>query len=113
MLCTARNPRIYGAVFEIRGRSTRKHPQESGFAHPPLWIHASLAAKVFFGKESPLLISRRREAKRRALLQMLDRIPVRCERPTPIAKPAGVPVDVPPVTASPRNRSGVQHRIQK
>ena len=92
---------------------TRKRSQESRFARPPQWIHQSLAAKVFLGKESPLLISRRREAKRRALLQMLDRIPVRCERPTPIAKPAGVPVDVPPVTASPRNRSGVQHRIQK
>jgi hypothetical protein len=83
--------------------------QELGFAHPPQWIHESLAAKVFLGKESPLLISRRREAKRRALLQMLDRIPVRTERPTPIAKPASVPADVP----LPRNVPGVQNRLQK
>jgi len=113
MLCIAGNPRIHGAVFEIRGRSTRKHPQESGFAHPPLWIHASLAAKVFLGKESPLLISRRREAKRRALLQMLDRIPVRSERPTPIAKPAGVPADVPAVTPAARAVPGAAPRAQK
>ena len=51
------------------------------FAHPPLWIHESLAAKCFLGKESPLLISRRREAKRRALLQMLDRLPIRTRGP--------------------------------
>jgi hypothetical protein len=96
-------------VFEIRGRTIRKHPQASGFAHPPQWIHESLAAKVFLGKESPLLISRRREAKRRALLQMLDRIPVRAERPTPIAKPAGVPADVP----LSRNVPGIAPRLQK
>jgi len=56
-----------------------------------------------------LLISRRREAKRRALLQMLDRIPVRVERPSPIAKPAHVPADV-PVS---RNVPGVAPRLQK
>jgi hypothetical protein len=66
-------------VFDaFRGRA-KKHPQEPSFAHPPVWIHASLAAKCFSGKESPLLISRRREAKRRALLQMLDRLPIRSE----------------------------------
>jgi len=97
-------------VFDAtRGRSTKKSPQESGFAHPPQWIHESLAARVFLGKESPLLISRRREAKRRALLQMLDRIPVRCERQTPIAKPAGVPADVPLA----RNVPGIAPRVQK
>jgi hypothetical protein len=96
-------------VFEIRGRTIRKHAQEPGFAHPPQWIHESLAAKVFLGKESPLLISRRREAKRRALLQMLDRIPVRSERPSPIAKPASVPADVP----LSRNVPGIAPRAQK
>jgi len=89
-------------VFEIRGRTI-------GFAHPPQWIHESLAAKVFPGKESPLLISRRREAKRRALLQMLDRIPVRVERPTPVAKPASVPADAP----LSRNVPGSAPRLQK
>jgi hypothetical protein len=88
---------------------TQQSPQEPGFAHPPQWIHESLAAKVFLGKESPLLISRRREAKRRALLQMLDRIPVRAERPTPIAKPASVPADAP----LPRSAPGVQTRLSK
>jgi len=97
-------------VFDAsRGRTIKKHPQELGFTHPPLWIHESLAAKVLPGKESPLLISRRREAKRRALLQMLDRIPVRAERPTPIAKPASVPADVPLA----RNVPGVAPRLQK
>jgi hypothetical protein len=100
-------------VFEIRGRTTRKLSQESGFAHPPQWIHESLAAKVFLGKEAPLLISRRREAKRRALLQMLDRIPVRSERPAPLAKPASVPADVPAIAPGARNVPGVHNRVQK
>jgi len=73
----------------------KKDLQEPVFASPPLWIHVSLAAKCFLGKESPLLISRRREAKRRALLQMLDRIPVRSERARPVPQPTTTPVDVP------------------
>ena len=81
----------------IRGRTTQKQPEEPRFAHPPLWIHESLAAKCFLGKESPLLISRRREAKRRALLQMLDRIPVRSERAAPLSKPAAAPADIAPL----------------
>jgi hypothetical protein len=64
------------------------------FAPPPLWIHESLAARCVLGKESPLLISRRREAKRRALLQMLDRIPIRTERPTALPKPVAAPADI-------------------
>jgi hypothetical protein len=56
-----------------------------------LWIHASEAAKCFLRKESPLLISRRREAKRRALLQMLDRLPIRTERGQTV-KPTATPV---------------------
>jgi hypothetical protein len=88
----------------IPGRPrSKKQPQEPVFASPPLWIHASAAAKCFLGKESPLLISRRREAKRRALLQMLDRLPIRTEgravralavtqpdapAPMPLARPA-------------------------
>ena len=77
-------------MFETFSRS-RKHPQEPDFSHPPLWIHASEAAKCFLRKESPLLISRRREAKRRALLQMLDRLPVRTER-AQSTKPVATPV---------------------
>jgi len=94
-------------VFEaISGkRRTRKEP---GFATPPVWIHESLAA--ILGKESPLLISRRREAKRRALLQMLDRLPVRSERAHQISKPATPQVgDV----AMPRTTPGIAPRVQK
>ena len=100
----------------IRGRTTQKPQeeirQEPRFAHPPLWIHESLAAKCFLGKESPLLISRRREAKRRMLLQMLDRIPVRSERSAQIAKPARVPADVPAVNV-PTARIVPGTRLQK
>ena len=98
----------------IPGRPrSKKHPQEPVFAFPPLWIHASAAAKCFLGKESPLLISRRREAKRRALLLMLDRLPIRTEgravRPL-AAKVAAVPADVP----LPRPASGAAPtRVQK
>lgn len=89
----AADRKINAVVFDaLRGRA-KKHPQvpssEPSFAHPPVWIHASLAAKCFPGKESPLLISRRREAKRRALLQMLDRLPIRSERPKPLQRPGG------------------------
>lgn len=80
---------------------------EPEFAHPPVWIHESLAA--ILGKESPLLISRRREAKRRALLQMLDRLPVRSERAHQVSKPATSPVDVP----LPRTAPGIDPRAQK
>ncbi|HET7363129.1 MAG TPA: hypothetical protein VFJ70_06085 [Burkholderiales bacterium] len=82
------------------GRPRRKkHPQEPVFASPPVWIHAALAAKCFLGKEIPLLISRRREAKRRALLQMLDRLPIRSDARssrTVVGQPtAAAPLDVP------------------
>jgi hypothetical protein len=57
-------------------RSGRKLPQEPVFKHPPLWIHESIAAKLFqAGKEIPVFS--RRESKRRALLKLLDRIPLR------------------------------------
>jgi hypothetical protein len=92
----------------IPGRPrSKKHPQEPLFASPPLWIHASAAARCFLGKESPLLISRRREAKRRALLQMLDRLPIRTEgravRPLAVkpAAPAEVPLTRPTTGAAP------------
>jgi hypothetical protein len=42
-----------------------------------------------------LLISRRREAKRRALLQMLDRIPVRTSTQAPAPRVRPLPLDVP------------------
>ena len=91
----------------IPARRRKGKPQEPGFAHPPLWIHESLAAVL--GKESPLLNSRRREAKRRALLQMLDRLPVRSERAHPIAKPAAPQGDLP----MPRTAPGIAPRVQK
>jgi hypothetical protein len=47
-----------------------------------------------------LLISRRREAKRRALLQMLDRIPVRTTSKKPKPRVAVAP-DLPPPGAGP------------
>ena len=90
----------------IPGRRRKSTSQEPGFSHPPLWIHESLAA--FLGKESPLLISRRREAKRRALLQMLDRLPVKGERAHPVSRPAA-PVELPPSRTAP----GIAPRAQK
>jgi hypothetical protein len=57
-----------------------------------LWIHVSGAAGCFSRKESPLLISRRREAKKRALLQMLDRIPIRTGQVKAAVKPQPTPV---------------------
>ena len=42
-------------------------PKEPVFKRPPLWIHESVAA----------LLGNRREAKRRAVLKLLERIPPR------------------------------------
>jgi hypothetical protein len=95
-------------VYETSSRS-RKHPQDPAFSHPPLWIHASEAAKCFLRKESPLLISRRREAKRRALLQMLDRLPIRTEK-NQATKPASTLAPDAPLA---RPVPGTQSRIQK
>jgi hypothetical protein len=96
-------------VFEaISGKRRTRKEQEPGFATPPLWIHESLAA--ILGKESPLLISRRREAKRRALLQMLDRLPVRSERARQISKPNTPQVGDMPL---PRTAPGITPRAQK
>jgi hypothetical protein len=47
-----------------------------------------------------LLISRRREAKRRALLQMLDRIPVRTTKKAPKTRVSALPLDVPAAAAA-------------
>src|SRR5438552_4544820 len=99
---------VFDASSEVKAgkRRTRK-AQEPAFAHPPLWIHESLAA--ILGKESPLLISRRREAKRRALLQMLDRLPIRSERSVQVSKPAPAPANVP----LPRTAPGIAPRASK
>src|SRR5882672_4975506 len=77
-VATVKISAVVFAAMPGRPRS-KKHPQDPVFASPPVWIHAALAAKCFLGKEIPLLISRRREAKRRALLQMLDRLPIRSD----------------------------------
>jgi len=96
-------------VFDaIPGKRKSRTVKEPGFATPPLWIHESLAAVL--GKESPLLISRRREARRRALLQMLDRLPVRSERAHQISKPTAPQVGDLPL---PRTAPGISTRAQK
>src|SRR5260221_545718 len=88
--------------------NSRKLPREPPFALPPLWIHEPLAC--FLGKESPLLIPRRREARRRALLQMLDRLPIRSERHAPVVQqPAAAPVDL----SLPRTAPGAAPGAQK
>ncbi len=55
--------------------------QEPAFRHPPLWIHASEAGKWLLT---------RREAKRRAVLAILDRVP---------ASPAPLPASAMPPSA--------------
>jgi len=52
--------------------------QEPAFRHPPLWIHASEAGKWLLT---------RREAKRRAVLAILDRVPETQQTPRPLSAP--------------------------
>jgi hypothetical protein len=87
--------KINAVVFAAIPGRPRSKKQEPVFASPPVWIHAALAAKCFLGKEIPLLISRRREAKRRALLQMLDRLPLRSERSVVKQATTAAPLEVP------------------
>ena len=54
--------------------------QEPEFRHPPLWIHASEAGKWLLT---------RREAKRRAVLAILDRVPE--PRPAPLLSQLSAP----------------------
>ncbi len=95
--------------------ATKEFKQAPRFALPPLWIHTSLAASCFLGKESPLSISRRREAKRRALLQMLDRIPLRSDRGGERMQRLGKPVSAAPeVSLPPRSTpDAAEPRAQK
>ena len=95
----------------IPGKRKTRTAQEPRFATPPLWIHESLAAVL--GKETPLLISRRREAKRRALLQMLDRLPVRSDARSSRAHPMSKPVASQADLAMPRTAPGISPRVQK
>jgi hypothetical protein len=53
--------------------------QEPEFRHPPLWIHASEAGKWLLT---------RREAKRRAVLAILDRVPETQAKPLSAPKAA-------------------------
>ena len=69
----------------------KKLATEPAFEHPPLWIHASVAAKCFLtGEAERKAVSSKREAKRRALLELLDRIPVRAGDARPRKQPKEV-----------------------
>jgi hypothetical protein len=53
----------------------KKLPGEPDFERPPLWIHEIVSGILAPDAERKFVPSKR-EAKRRALLEMLDRIPV-------------------------------------
>jgi hypothetical protein len=83
-------------------RPGQKRPDEPVFERPPLWIHESVAAKLFqAGKE--IAVFSRRDSKRRALLKLLERIPL---RPAQARRAQSVPlagkVDTPTRPGAPR-----------
>jgi hypothetical protein len=53
----------------------KKLPGEPDFERPPLWIHEIVSGILAPDAERKFVPSKR-EAKRRALLEMLDRIPI-------------------------------------
>ena len=72
----------------------KKLATEPAFEHPPLWMHASVAG--FLAGAQRKVVSSKREAKRRELLKLLDRIPVRAGDTALVQKPAGNALQVPP-----------------
>lgn len=66
------SPAILRYAFPGMAKQTKEEP---GFRNPPLWIHVSEAGKWLL---SP------REAKKRAVIRILDRVKAR--GPTPPAK---------------------------
>jgi hypothetical protein len=79
----------------------KKLPGEPDFERPPLWIHEIVSGILAPDAERKFVPSKR-EAKRRALLEMLDRIPIPAKPVKRAAKPAAAPADV----ATPRPPSG-------
>ncbi|MEA3195643.1 MAG: hypothetical protein QOD26_3976 [Betaproteobacteria bacterium] len=71
----------------------KKLAGEPDFERPPLWIHEAVAGVLAPGAERKYLSSKR-EAKRRELLEMLDRIPIPAKPAKRSAKtaPAGAEV---------------------
>jgi hypothetical protein len=63
-----------GIPYALTGMSK----QEPEFRHPPIWIHASEAGKWLLS---------RREAKRRAVLAILDRVPEGTTKPLSVSTP--------------------------
>lgn len=76
----------------------KKLASEPDFERPPLWIHASVAG--FLAGAQRNVVSSKREAKRRELLKLLDRIPVRAGDTAPV--PAKAPPRQPPQGKQPR-----------
>ena len=71
-------------------RPGQKVPQDPVFKGPPLWIHEAVAAAVLS----------RRESKRRAVLKLLDRIPL-----WPGTKKVATPLSAPRPPATRRSPS--------
>ena len=79
----------------------KKLPGEPDFERPPLWIHEIVSGILAPDAERKFVPSKR-EAKRRALLEMLDRIPIPAKPVKRAAKAPAAPADV----ATPKPPSG-------
>jgi hypothetical protein len=88
----------------------KKLASEPDFERPPLWIHASVAG--FLAGAQRKVVSSKREAKRRELLKLLDRIPAQAGDTARVQKQAGkaaAPIDIPvsakaPLPQPPRDK---------
>jgi hypothetical protein len=78
----------------------KKLASEPDFERPPLWIHEVVAGILAPDAERKFVASKR-EAKRRELLQLLDRIPIP-SRPVKRQQKPAAPTEV----ATPRPPSG-------
>ena len=78
----------------------KKLASEPDFERPPLWIH-EIVAGILSPDAERKFVSSKREAKRRELLQLLDRIPIPSKPARRQQKPA-----VPAEGATPKPPSG-------
>jgi hypothetical protein len=84
----------------------KKLASEPDFERPPLWIHGIVAGILAPEGAERKYVSSKREAKRRELLRLLDRIPIPAGGAKPAKRSQGTAQPAQPDLAAPKPPSG-------